>query len=142
MTNHDQMFKELLKTYFTEFLELFFLEMRTYLDARSVEFLDKQYYTDIVTGERREADIIAKAKFHDTEAFFITAVENQGDVNRKSNFEQRFFFYFSHFHQAYRLPVYPIAVFYGKSPKKPIADAYCVEFPDRKILDFRFPVVQ
>ncbi len=142
MIDSDKLFKELLKTFFVEFLDLFFPEMRSYMDAASIEFLDKQYYTDQVTGERREADIIAKVKFREQEAFFITAIENQGDLRKQANFEQRFFFYFTHFHQQFRLPVYPIAVLYGKAPKRPYPNTYVVEFPDWRALEFRFRPVQ
>jgi hypothetical protein len=65
MVDSDKLFKELLKTFFVEFLELFFAEMRAYIDETAIEFLDKQYYTDQVTGERREADIIARVKFRE-----------------------------------------------------------------------------
>ena len=38
--DHDRLFKELLTTFFVEFLELFFPETLPYLDRDSVEFLD------------------------------------------------------------------------------------------------------
>jgi hypothetical protein len=37
-TNHDQLFKELLTTFFVEFIELFFPAILEYLDTDSITF--------------------------------------------------------------------------------------------------------
>ena len=47
MTNHDRLFKELLTTFFMEFLELFFPKVAAYVDPGSLEFPDKQVFTDV-----------------------------------------------------------------------------------------------
>jgi hypothetical protein len=140
MIDHDQLFKELLTTFFVEFLELFFPEVRAYLKEDSLVFLDNEFFTDLVTGEKRAADIVVKARFLDRDSFFIINIENQGEPEME--FQQRVFFYFAYFHQRFRLPVYPIVVFYGKRPKKQQPDTYQVEFPDHKVLDFHYRVVQ
>jgi hypothetical protein len=41
--NHDQLFKELLTTFFVEFLELLFPSVLEYLDTDSIQFVDKRY---------------------------------------------------------------------------------------------------
>jgi hypothetical protein len=46
MIDHNRLFKDLLTTFFTEFLELFFLRMAAELDRSSTEFLDKGRSTD------------------------------------------------------------------------------------------------
>jgi hypothetical protein len=140
MIDHDQLFKELLTTFFVEFLELFFPEVRAYLKEDSLVFLDNEFFTDLVTGEKRAADIVVKARFLDRDSFFIINIENQGEPEME--FQQRVFFYFAYFHQRFRLPVYPIVVFYGKRPNKQQPDTYQVEFPDHKVLDFHYRVVQ
>lgn len=48
--DHDRLLKELLTTFFIEFLELFFPELLQYLDRDSVEFLDKEIFTDVTEG--------------------------------------------------------------------------------------------
>ena len=63
MTDHDHLFKELLTTFFGEFLELFLPAVLEYLDADSVTFLDKEIFTDVTAGERLEADLVARARF-------------------------------------------------------------------------------
>ena len=52
------------------------------------------------------------------------------------------FTYFARFHEKYKLPVYPIAVFSFETPSEREPDEYCVEFPDLAVLRFRFRVVQ
>lgn len=42
MTNHDQLFKELLTTFFVEFLELFFPSVLEYLNTDSIQFVDAE----------------------------------------------------------------------------------------------------
>ncbi len=140
MIDHDALFKILLKTCFVEFLELFFPEMCIYLDKRSIEFLDKEFFTGIASDKRREADLVAKAKFADKETFFLINLEGQG--NPEKDFFARLFFYFAHLHQETRLPIYTIAVFYGDKPKKPYPDTYRIEFPDHVMLEFRPRLVQ
>ena len=51
MIDHDRLFKELLTTFFVEFLELFFPEVAAYLEPDSLEFLDKEVFTDVTSGE-------------------------------------------------------------------------------------------
>jgi hypothetical protein len=43
MVNHDQLFKQLLGTFFAEFIELFLPQVSEYLDKTSITFLDKSY---------------------------------------------------------------------------------------------------
>ncbi|KAF0233087.1 MAG: hypothetical protein FD167_4702, partial [bacterium] len=67
-TDHDKLFKQLIQVFFLEFLELFFPEVLNYLDKDSIVFLDKEIFSDIASGERRELDLVAKARFLGKEA--------------------------------------------------------------------------
>jgi hypothetical protein len=60
MIDHDRLFKELITTFFIEFIELFFPQVTQYLDSDYLEFLDKELFTDVTTGEKQEVDLIAK----------------------------------------------------------------------------------
>jgi hypothetical protein len=61
--DHDRLFKELITTFFVEFIELFFPQVREYLDSNSITFLDKEVFTDVTEGEKYESDLIAQVKF-------------------------------------------------------------------------------
>lgn len=138
--DHDRLCKELLITFFVEFLELFFPELTAYLDPDSIEFLDKELFTDVTQGDRHEADLVVRARFRGQELCFLIHVEAQAQP--QVNFARRMFGYFALLHQKYDLPVYPIAVFTYESPQRPEPAEYRVEFPDLSVLCFRFRAVQ
>lgn len=135
--DHDRLFKELLTTFF---LELFCPELAKYLDPDSLEFLDKEVFTDVTEGERHEVDLVARARFRGKALGFLVHVEAQSQ--RRTNFPQRMFTYFARFHEKYGLPVYPIAVFSYLAPQQAEPNEYRIDFPDLAVLAFRFHVVQ
>lgn len=140
MIDHDRLFKELLTTFFVEFLELFFPEVVTYLDTDSLQFLDKEIFTDVTSGERYEADIIVKAKFQGQDTFFLIHVENQAQY--QSHFNERMFRYFARLSEKYGLPIYPIAVLSFNSPRTEQPRVYQVAFPHKVVLQFNYDVIQ
>jgi len=90
--NHDQLFKELLTTFFVEFLELFFPSVLEYLDTDSIQFVDKELFTDVLGGEKKIMDIVALAKFQEQDYSFLIHVENQ--ASNAPEFNRRMFRYF------------------------------------------------
>jgi DNA-binding NarL/FixJ family response regulator len=48
--NHDRLFKELLSTFFIEFLELFFPQVVEYIDQQSIQPAEKEEVMEIVTS--------------------------------------------------------------------------------------------
>jgi hypothetical protein len=66
--NHDQLFKELLREFFVEFLELLAPEAAEYVDRGHIEFLDKEVFANVTSGERHEADLVVKTRFRDRDA--------------------------------------------------------------------------
>ena len=139
MIDHDRLFKELLSTFFVEFLDLFLPELAAYLDQHSLVFLDKEIFTDVTSGERHEADLIARGQFRGQDSFFLVHVEHQAQDRR--GFGQRMFGYFARLHEKHRVPVYPIALF-SHDQVRPEPDVYQVVFPDCEVLRFRFRVIQ
>ena len=140
MTDHDRLFKELIGTFFVEFLELFVPEVRAYVETGSIEFLDKEIFIDVTSGERLEPDLVAKVRFKGLPAFFVIHVENQAQPQKA--FGRRLFRYFSRLHDKYDLPVYPIVVFSFDSPRKPQADTYRVGFPNKVVMEFHYDAIQ
>lgn len=138
--NHDRLFKELLTTFFVEFIELFFPEMADYLEADSLEFIDKEIFTDITSGARREADLLVKCRIQRREAFFLVHLEHQS--KREKDFARRMFFYFARLTEKFALPVYPIALFSYDKPRTAEKSQYLVEFQQQKVVEFNFAVIQ
>jgi predicted transposase YdaD len=139
-TSHDRLFKELFRTFFVELLEIFAPKMLECLDTSSLEFLDKEFFTDPLTGERKEADLAVKAKYKDKDTFFLIHLENQSTA--QADFNDRMFGYFYHLRRTYGYPVYPIAILSYDKPYKPAPDSLSIEFPDLKVLKYRYRVIQ
>ena len=112
-----RLFKELLTTFFVEFLELFFPEVIVYLERNSLEPLDKEIFTDVTAGERYEADLVLKARFRNQDSFFLIHIENQ--AQSQADFDRRMFRYFARLYEKYALPVYPVALFSYDAPSTP-----------------------
>ena len=106
MTYHDRLFKELIITFFREFIELFLPELAAYLDRRSIRFLDKEIFTDVTSRERHEVDVAALARFRGQDSCFVVHIETQGQKQKR--FEQRMFGYFARLWMKFRLPIYPM----------------------------------
>lgn len=93
---------------------MFCPELAACLDPGSLEFLDKEVFTDVTQSERHEVDLVAKVRFHGKLLGFLIHVEAQ--TRQQETFPQRMFTYFARFHEKYDSPVYPIALFSFQTP--------------------------
>ena len=117
--DHDRLFKELIMTFFYEFVDLLLPDVSVYLERDSLNFLNKEVFTDITAEEKyeaditaeekHEADIVVKARFRNETSCFLVHIENQSTA--ESNFGQRMFRYFARLHEKYAIPVYPVVIF-------------------------------
>ena len=140
MIDHDRLFKELISTFFVDFLDLFVPETLEYLDVNSLEFLDKEVFTDVTAGDHHEVDLVVKGKFQGQSACFLIHVEYQ--ASKKGNFPERMFTYFCRLREKYGLPVYPIVLFSYDKPLVAEPTRFEVRFPDRLILQFDYTGIQ
>jgi predicted transposase YdaD len=140
MIDHDRLFKELLSTFFVEFIELFMPDVMAYLEPDSMTFLDKEVFTDVTAGERYEADLLVQAQFRGELSCFLIHVENQAKA--QANFGKRMFRYFARLSEKYDLPIYPVVVFSYDQPKVAAASQFLVEFPEFRVLEFNYRVIQ
>lgn len=138
--DHDRLFKELLTTFFADFVALFLPDVAAYLDADSLSFLDKEIFTDVTSSERHEAAIVARARFKGEDAFFLVHVENQASA--QGDFGRRMFRYFARLSERHALPVYPVVMFSYDAPRRPEPARYEVNFPGFTPLVFRYRVIQ
>ncbi|MBL8209728.1 MAG: Rpn family recombination-promoting nuclease/putative transposase [Bryobacterales bacterium] len=141
--DHDRFFKELLRTFFFEFLELFFPRLAGLLDRESVEFLNQELYVDLMDGEEYRADLLAKVRMTNAmpDAFFLVHVEHQSTA--PSHFPRRFFRYFAAIMERHNVLVYPIVIYSHDSPRKRQPCVYGMDAPDgRRLLRFHYQTVQ
>jgi hypothetical protein len=142
MIDHDRIFKELIRTFFHEFVELFLPDVYPDLEQDSIEFLDKEVFTDVTTGEKHEADLIVKARLRGQPWFFLFHVEAQARLKGEVPFERRMFTYFARLHETYGVPIYPVVLFTFDSPKYAAPKRYRVSFPGFTVLEFNYCAIQ
>jgi Domain of unknown function (DUF4351) len=145
--DHDQLFKQLLTTFFLEFLELFTPEFFAAIDPASLEILPLEYFTDIDAGERKAMDVIIRVNLlgrpnapASSRVSVVVNCEHQSTT--KADFNRRLFFYFAQLHRKYLQPVYPIALFSFDEPYRPERDSYQVRVPGLQVMDFHFLTIQ
>jgi predicted transposase YdaD len=138
--SHDQKFKELISTFFMEFLELFLPELARTIAPDSVVFREQEYFVDLVEGETNIIDLLAEVQLAGEDATVLVHIEPQS--TSRAVFPQRMFFYFSRLHQKHLKRIYPIAIFSYDQPAAAATTQYSVEFPDLKVLEFNFKAIQ
>jgi predicted transposase/invertase (TIGR01784 family) len=140
MTDHDRLFKELLSTFFLEFLELFLPQVAIAIEPDSVKFLPQEYFADLTAGEKKIIDLLAQVRLAGQEVGFLIHLEAQS--SSQSDLARRMFFYFSRLHQKYLQRIYPIVLFSFDEPYREEPNRYSVEFEDLKVMEFNFFTIQ
>lgn len=133
--DHDRWFKELIETFFEEFILAFFPQIYENLDYQHLTFLNQEVFTDIVQGDKRTVDLLIETKLKGDDALVIIHIEPQAQY--KKNFNERMFIYFSRLYEKYRCPIVPIAIFsYDKIKEE--SDNFTIMFPFKDVLSFNF----
>jgi predicted transposase/invertase (TIGR01784 family) len=133
----DHLIKELIKAFPGELLELFLPHIAARIDFKRIEFMDKEVFTDVVEGRRREPDIVAKV--HTIEGqpeLLLFHIEIQSRKQRK--FPYRMFEYYALLRLRHKLPVYPIVVYLAPGTGALHIETYEEEVFGRKILHFEY----
>ena len=145
--DHDQLFKQLLTTFFLEFLELFTPEFFATIDPNSLEILPQEYFTEIEVGDRKAMDVIIRVNLlgrpnapASSRVSVVINCEHQSST--EPDFQRRMFFYFAQLHRKYLQPVYPIALFSFDKPFRPEKNRYQVRVPGFQVMDFNFLTIQ
>jgi hypothetical protein len=145
--DHDQLFKQLLETFFVEFIELFAPALTEYLDLTQLTFLPQQYFTDIIDGDRKAIDILVQVpvkpnKITNSQPIHTILVHIENQATSETDFAQRIFFYFAELYRQYRIPIYPIAVFSFNKPKRSEPTQHRISLPELEVLNFNFQAIQ
>ncbi|MCU0565428.1 MAG: DUF4351 domain-containing protein [Oculatellaceae cyanobacterium Prado106] len=138
--DHDQNFKELISTFFLEFLELFLPDIARTIDPNSIRFLPQEYFADLVDGDEKIIDLLVEVKWAGQDTTFLFHLEAQSYSETKIN--RRMFYYLARLHQNYVKDIYPIVIFSFDQPYRAEQDTFKIEFPNLKVLEFRFHAIQ
>jgi len=106
---HDQTFKQLLETFFYDFLRLFLPDVALAIDPGSIEFVPPEAFTDIPAGEQRTADLAARAYTVAGEPEVIL-LHTEVEMRRGPEFGDRMWEYNVLFQLREKLPVLSIAL--------------------------------
>ncbi|WP_286228509.1 transposase [Neobacillus mesonae] len=137
--DHDRLFKELLSTFFEEFILLFFPKVYEDIDFQDFRFLSEEIVTDVTEGGKYRVDLIVETKLKGEDGLIVIHVESQSQY--QYNFNERMFIYFGRLYEKYRRKILPIAIFSHHSKRRE-PDSFSINFPFLQVLDFHFLTIQ
>ena len=73
--DHDQLFKEILKRFFHEFMLLFFPEQAEAIDFRRVRFHSLEIFTEYLEGDEKRLDVAVEAPLKSGDAQWVWSWE-------------------------------------------------------------------
>ena len=115
-TRHDQLLKTVLWNFFPELIELVEPELARRLDTSRMESLDKELFTDLPQGRRREVDLLVRAPLVDgTPRLVLVHVEIEAEF-RKQHIDRMLRYYLQIRGRFPDEPVLPIAVYLKGGP--------------------------
>jgi hypothetical protein len=107
---YDQLLKDLLRTFFAEFLQRFFPESAAHLELGRITFLEQEAAIDLGQGRRRTLDLVAEVGTREgPPELVLVHVELQ--ARPEPDFPERMFEYYALLRRRHRIPVLPIAVY-------------------------------
>jgi hypothetical protein len=114
-TKYDQLFKDALKAFFGELLQLMAPNIAAQLDTSKPEFLDKEHFTDAPKGKPRYMDIVAKVptkqpKPGETDAQLVV-VHTEIEANFGAPMDKRMSRYYFLLQHRHNLPILPLVIF-------------------------------
>lgn len=103
---HDQLFKELIGTFLSDFLRLIAPETAARLDLSRWKLLDKEAFTDWPRGRRRELDLLAEIALREGEGAALVHVEVE--LRARTGMGSRLASYYMQLRLRHHLPVLPV----------------------------------
>jgi hypothetical protein len=104
------------------------------------ELLDLGDRLRVSQGDEKIIDLLVEVKLFGQDTTFLSHVEAQSYSETKIN--RRMFYYLARLHQNYVKDIYPIVIFSFDQPYRAEQDTFKIEFPNLKVLEFRFQAIQ
>ncbi len=136
--DHDQIFKNLIKNFFKEFMELFLPDAAKAINFRRITFLEKEYFTDASGGKRKQMDLVVRAGLKGGGEEFIL-VHTEFQATKDMDFARRMYEYYSQLYLRYGKPIIPVAIFADDAKwRKPVPDTFKVGFRQEVYVNFKY----
>ena len=137
---HDQVWKEVIWTFFERFIRLFFPQVAAALDFSTAQLVEGEVFTDVPEGSRREPDVVVQvSRLDGATEIILVHVEVQSE--RRGNMPYRMWEYYSLLRLRKKLPVFPIVVFLVPGAGGLVSESYHEELFGKRILDFAYEAV-
>ncbi len=107
---HDQLFKDFLRAFLQECLELVYPELAERLDLKTLRLLDKELFTDFPEGTTREADLVAEIETRDGSPHLVV-IRIEVQLRTKPDFPERMYRYFTMLWLRHAVPIVPIVIY-------------------------------
>ena len=136
--DHDQIFKTVIKEFFKEFIELFLPNLAKEIDFNYVDFKNSEYFSSLMTGEKKTMDLIAKVKLKNGTAEYIYIHnEFQAQKPNPKTFPRRMFTYYCYLSAKHKEPIIPIVLFADDSKWDiEVPNTYTVNFAGQEYLKY------
>jgi hypothetical protein len=145
--DHDQRFKILLRTFFIEFLQLFFPAWAARFDLTRITWIDKEVFADPPHGKHGYLDLVAQVP-----ARQVLAGQRPGEADSSlalihveveypdtvAPFRGRMYEYYDGLRRQYQQPVLPLALYLQVGLEGLGRDTYVEYIDDEEVLRFTY----
>ncbi len=138
--SQDQIWKDLLRAFFEEFLTLFYPDFAKLLDFSRVKFLDKETFTDLPEGAQRRSDLVVEVYTLEGQQRIIL-VHIEVEEEWRSEFPERMFDYYTLLRWRYRLRIFPIAVYLTSGRGGLVRERYVEQVNEEDVNVFTFNAI-
>lgn len=106
---HDELFKQVLRKFFAEFMELFLPGISCRINARSAQFVDKELLPAIGIKRTRVADFVAIVPVeHETEKVIVHI---EIELRKRKGFSERMFRYYCRLWEDWKCGIIPVVLY-------------------------------
>jgi predicted transposase/invertase (TIGR01784 family) len=138
--NHDELFKEMLHQFLSEFVHLFLPQEAAQLDFSTARFLEQETFTDFPDGELRRADVVVEIRTTGGETeLLLLHIEVQSQ--RRSTVPKRMWEYYHLLRQRHGCKVYPIVLYLAPGSGGITTEQYQETVLGRVVETFTYRVV-
>ena len=137
MSQHDQVWKELIWNFFPEFMQLFFYEAAQKLDFTTIRRVENELFTDLPEGERREPDLLIRVDTLNKEPELIL-VHIEVQAKRDKKMPKRMWEYYHLLRLRTKDPVFPLVLYLVKGTGGIKEECYTEGLFDKEIITFRY----
>jgi len=136
----DQLFKEVVREFFQEFVTLFLPDVASQLDFSQVTFPNKEMFTDFPDGAQRNADLLAEVYTKDGEPEFLL-FHTEVQATRRSEFPYRMWEYYALLRLRHKRRVFPVVIYLAPGTGGVTQERYREELFGRTLLQFEYDAI-